>query len=151
MSIKKDTHIERPEKFNERGLAVIECPEKIPCNPCVTSCKFGAVTKEKITSLPKVDYSKCTGCTTCVSACPGLAIFVISVVGDKAYVTLPYEFLPLPKKGDVVNGLDRDGNRVCDAKVTKVLTKGRDRTATITLEVDKDLAMIVRNLRAAKQ
>jgi hypothetical protein len=40
---------------------------------------------------------------------------------------------------------------ICDAKVTKVLTKGRDRTATITLEVDKDLAMIVRNLRAAKQ
>jgi hypothetical protein len=55
------------------------------------------------------------------------------------------------QKGDVVNGLDRDGNRICDAKVTKVLTKGRDRTATITLEVDKDLAMIVRNLRAAKQ
>jgi Fe-S-cluster-containing hydrogenase components 2 len=75
----KNTHIEKPEKFNERGLAVIECPEKIPCDPCVTSCKFGAVTKEKITSLPKVDYSKCTGCTTCVSACPGLAIFVISV------------------------------------------------------------------------
>lgn len=25
------------------GLVVIECPQRIPCNPCATSCPSGAV------------------------------------------------------------------------------------------------------------
>lgn len=129
------------------GKVVIECYENIPCNPCVTSCPFGAISKQTITSLPLVDESKCTGCTICVSRCPGLAMFVIEELEDKAYITLPYEFLPLPKRGEMVKAMNREGNVVGEAKVVRVLTKGRDRTAAVTIEVPVELAGEVRNFR----
>ncbi|MDY6986339.1 MAG: 4Fe-4S binding protein [Candidatus Thermoplasmatota archaeon] len=126
---------------------VIECYENIPCNPCVTSCPFGAISKQTITSVPEVDESKCTGCTICVSRCPGLAMFVIEEVGDKAHITLPYEFLPLPERGEKVKTLNREGKVVGEAEVVRVLTKGRDRTAAVTIEVPVELAGEVRNFR----
>lgn len=36
---------------------------------CVKVCKFGALSLGE-DGLPKVDYSKCTGCGACVNACP---------------------------------------------------------------------------------
>ena len=45
------------------GLVVIECPQRIPCNPCGTSCPSGAVVPFKdINDTPAIDYEKCTGC-----------------------------------------------------------------------------------------
>ena len=45
------------------GYVVIECPKRIPCNPCYTSCPTGAVLPfEDINDTPRIDYSKCTGC-----------------------------------------------------------------------------------------
>jgi len=139
--------MQRPERFNERGLVVIECPVGIPCNPCVTSCPFNAVSKERITAMPEVDYTRCTGCTLCVSRCPGLAMFVVAEKEDKAFVTIPYEFIPLPERGEEVDALDREGRVLGRARVVRVMTRGRDRTAAITLEVPKEWAMEVRNLR----
>ena len=84
------------------GYVVIECPKRIPCNPCYTSCPTGAVLPfEDINDTPKIDYSKCTGCGICVSRCPGLACFVIDMTyaEDKAVIKLPYELLPLPERG----------------------------------------------------
>ena len=40
------------------GYAVIECPKRIPCNPCYTSCPTGAVLPfEDINDVPRIDYS----------------------------------------------------------------------------------------------
>ena len=78
------------------GYAVIECPKRIPCNPCYTSCPTGAVLPfEDINDVPRIDYAKCTGCGICVSRCPGLACFVIDMTYalDKAVVKLPYEMI----------------------------------------------------------
>ncbi|MFA6937709.1 MAG: RnfABCDGE type electron transport complex subunit B [Treponema sp.] len=36
---------------------------------CVSACSFGALAMGK-DGLPKVDYSKCTGCGICVKTCP---------------------------------------------------------------------------------
>mgnify|MGYP000787989459 CR=1 FL=1 len=52
------------------GYAVIECPKRIPCTPCYTSCPTGAVLPfEDINDVPRIDYAKCTGCGICRNIC----------------------------------------------------------------------------------
>ncbi len=139
------------ERLARAPVAVIECVENIPCNPCVTACPKGAITIEgDINDTPVVDFEKCNGCGLCLSACPGLAIFVIDVsgAGDTATVTVPYEFLPLPRVGETVTALDREGRSVCHARITRVLaTEALDRTPIISLEVPKETATTVRHFR----
>ena len=58
------------ERFAKGPVAVTECVQEIPCNPCEGACPFHAITVgEPITNCPHVDEDKCTGCCTCVSAC----------------------------------------------------------------------------------
>ena len=59
-------------------------------------------------------------------------------------ITLPYEFLQIPGVGDTVTAVDREGKSRGNAKVIKANKSGK--TAVITIEVDKDLAMEVRNI-----
>ncbi|HZW49338.1 MAG TPA: 4Fe-4S binding protein, partial [Bacillota bacterium] len=128
----------------------IECFQKIPCNPCATSCPFGAIERENdINELPVINWEKCSGCGICVANCPGLAIFVIDLSKpDQAVVKLPYEFLPLPAVDEVVTALGRDGAPLGDAKVLRVQDgKAQDRTRLVWLEVEKNIAMQVRNFR----
>lgn len=101
-----------------------------------------------INALPRIDFEKCTGCTNCVGICPGLAIFVVKIKGDSAFVTLPYEFLPSPKIGDIVDAVDREGKKRGDAKVVRVNARGK--TAVVTVQVDKSLAMDVRMIQVRK-
>lgn len=129
----------------KKGVAIIECVQEIPCNPCVAICPVNAISMNDINDLPKVDFTKCTGCRQCVGICPGLAIFVVKVKDSKALITLPYEFLPVPKVGELVTALDREGNPRGDAKVVKINKKGK--TLIITIEVNKNLAMEIRNIK----
>ena len=129
----------------KKGVVIIECIQKIPCDPCVAICSFDAISMKDINDTPKVDYNKCTGCKQCVGICPGLAIFVVKVEGDKALITLPYEFLPVPEVGDKVIALDREGKTRGHAKIIKV--NRRNKTTVVTIDVDKDLAMEVRNIK----
>ena len=129
----------------KKGVAVIECIQQIPCDPCVAVCPVDAISMKDINDIPKADYDKCTGCTRCVGICPGLAIFVVKIEDDKALITLPYEFLPVPKVGDIVTALDREGKSKGKTKVMRVKTSGK--TNVVTIEVEKELAMEVRNIR----
>jgi Fe-S-cluster-containing hydrogenase component 2 len=133
------------EKQLKRGVAIIECIQEIPCDPCVAICPVQAISMKDINDIPKIDYDKCTGCKRCVGICPGLAIFVVKLKDDKAQVTLPYEFLPIPKVGETVKALDREGKPRGNAKVIKVNSHGK--TTVITIEVKKDLAMEIRNIK----
>jgi Fe-S-cluster-containing hydrogenase component 2 len=98
-----------------------------------------------INAPPINDYEKCIGCTKCVGICPGLAIFVVKIKDGKAFVTLQYEFLPAPKVGDKVEALNRKGAKVGIGIVRRVVKQGK--TMVITVEIDEDLAMDVRNIR----
>jgi Fe-S-cluster-containing hydrogenase component 2 len=139
-----DLHLPSEDHL-KKGVAIIECVQEIPCNPCVAICPVNAISMKNINDLPKIDYNTCTGCRQCVSICPGLAIFVVKVKDDKAWITLPYEFQPIPKVGEIVTALDREGHSRGKAKVTKVNKKGK--TTVITIEVEKELAMEVRNFK----
>lgn len=132
---------------------VMECTQNIPCNPCQDACPKGCISiGENITSLPVVvPGSQCIGCGMCVAACSGQAIFLVDEdTGDGfATVTLPYEFLPLPQKGDKGKGLDRSGKEVCEAKVVEVRSaKAFDHTNLLTMKVPKEMAMTARFFRA---
>ena len=132
-------------------VAVIECIQDIPCNPCETSCPTGAITVgEDITNLPVLDEEKCIGCRSCVPICPGQAIFVVdeSLENDMASVTIPYEFLPLPQKGEVVIALDRAGKELGEAVVDSVrVSEKMDHTTLVTLVIPRQWSMEARGLK----
>jgi len=128
----------------KRGVAISECIQDIPCNPCVDACPFQAIKMKNLTDIPRIDYDTCTGCGKCVEVCPGLALFVVKVMDSRAQVTLPYEFLPVPRRGDVVHVLDRRGEVRGEGKVFRV--KKINGGALITVEVKKDLGLEVRNI-----
>ncbi len=142
------------ERLRRGACAVVECGEEIPCNPCEANCPRGAIhVGDDVTARPTLDVDECVGCGICVSRCPGLAIFVVDLSrGDGDRVTIPYEFIPLPKRGDVVQGLDREGTSVCRAEVLSVNAgSDSDRTAAVTLRVPKGLGMRVRFFRCEEQ
>lgn len=138
------------ERRAKGPYVVMECYEEIPCNPCSTSCAFHAVQMESLNKCPGVDYDACTGCGNCVSRCPGLACFVINetVGGGKIDITFPYEVLPVPQKGDIVDALGRDGAVVGKAEIVRVLSGPKlDHTNVITMRVDAGLLYDARNIR----
>jgi Fe-S-cluster-containing hydrogenase component 2 len=139
------------ERIDLGPVAVIECYEKIPCNPCETACKARAIEiGEDINSIPVLSPAKCTGCAVCLSRCPGLAIMVIDGSKSKEYleIRIPYEFLPLPEEGDMVWGLDRAGNKLSRVRVVRVQNpKAFDRTPVITLNVPRAELYTFRSIR----
>ncbi|MCL1994483.1 MAG: 4Fe-4S binding protein [Spirochaetes bacterium] len=132
-------------------VAVIECFQEIPCNPCVDACKAGAITKAAgINDLPKLDFDKCNGCGLCITQCPGLAIFVVdgSYSETHSVVRLPYEFVPVPEKGQFACALDRAGEERGWFEVVRVASGGaKNKTTVLWLSVPKELAMEVRGVK----
>jgi len=117
--------------------AILECYEDIPCNPCSTSCPFDAIEiGENINVQPKLHADLCTGCAVCVPSCPGLAIVIAQIKGDRAVFKIPYEFLPMPEKGQVWDGINRSGEVICDALIEHVaITSKTDHTAVVTASI----------------
>ncbi len=140
------------EVVREKRVAVIECVQEIPCNPCSAICKVGAILKEGLCKPPRVDWEKCVGCRMCVAICPGLAIFCIQIKDGKGYVTMPYEMLPKPNKGDKAVLLSRAGEELGEGEVVEVfkMIKG-DPAYVITVEAPRpELVYEVRAVRIAK-
>ena len=139
------------ERINQGPVAVIECYEKIPCNPCYKSCKFEAISDlTDINDIPVVNIEKCTGCGVCVYNCPGLAIMIIDGSKSDDYVVfrIPYEFLPLPEENQTVQGLNRKGEYICDVKIIKVQNaKAMDRTPVVHAMVDRKHMYEFRNIK----
>lgn len=139
------------ERMRKGPVAIIECFQEIPCNPCTEACKQGAILPMKdINDLPEMEFDKCNGCGVCISRCPGLAIFIVdrSYSPTEAIVRIPYEYVPLPEPGEKVVCLNRAGEEVGCFEVKKVQSGGKkNMTYTIWLIVPQELCMEVRNIR----
>ena len=138
-------------RFLKGAVAIAECFQKIPCNPCTKACVKKAIHIEPdINETPKIDFDVCNGCGACMLKCPGLAIFIV----DKTYsptealVKLPFEFLPLPKKGELACGLNRSGEALGWFPVVQLIQGGaNNKTNIVRLAVPKELAMDVRAIK----
>ena len=139
------------KRFIAGPVAVIECIQEIPCNPCESACRFNAILVGKpITNLPRLVEEKCRGCGECIPACPGLAIFLVNenYSPTEAAVSIPYEYLPLPETGSIVYAMDRCGEDVCSARVIKVSNPRKNNgTAVVTIAVPRKLSNKVRSFR----
>ena len=142
------------QRLAKGAVAVIECFQKIPCNPCASACPRGAIKPfEDINDLPEIDHERCNGCAICVANCPGLAISVVDMTYGEttALVKIPYEYLPLPEVGETVAALNRAGEQIGEAIVKQVQRPAAfDRTAVVHLEVPRALAHDVRNIRVGR-
>lgn len=132
---------------------VMECSQNIPCNPCQDACpKHCIKIGSHITSLPAVDESAvCVGCGMCVASCSGQAIFLVQEDYEPGFaaVTLPYEFLPLPKAGEKGYGLSRSGEKICEAEVLSAKSlPAFDHTNLLTIKVPADMVMKARFYKA---
>lgn len=141
-------------KLTKNLKASIHCIEPIPCNPCETACPFGAITIGKdITNLPMVDADKCKGCAICLAKCPGLAIRLIDkdYSKEESIVAFPYEYLPIPEKGENVSATNILGQVVGKGIVYKVQKPLKeDPTRIIYLIVGKDIADKVHSIKKIK-
>lgn len=128
--------------LKNRYIARINCLQPIPCNPCETSCPFGAIyIGEDITNRPIMDINKCKGCGLCVAACPGIAITMAMITGEKQdFVAIPYEYDPLPIIGDRVELVDTNGELLGKGLVEKLRRPDKnDPTTLIYVAVDKSI------------
>ena len=134
----------------KKGLvAVIECSQNIPCDPCRDACSRGCIRiGSKITELPSIEEDvQCTGCGMCVANCPGQAIFLVDETysESEALVSIPYEFDPLPAGGTKGTALDRSGKPLGTAEVVSARkAKVMDSTAVLTMKVPLEWSMKAR-------
>jgi bacterioferritin-associated ferredoxin len=61
-------------------------------------------------------------------------------------VSIPYELLPLPEKGETVYGLNRNGKWICYAEVHATRTT-KKKVSMVTLKVPREYAMDVRSFK----
>lgn len=140
-----------PERRAKGPVVMVECFQRIPCDPCHYGCRFGAIKEfDDINDIPSVDWDKCTGCGLCVAACPGLAVFVIdeTVSETECLIAMPFEFSPLPAKGSSIRLLDRFGIDLGPGSVERVIAgKKPEGTPVVWVRGHKEYSLVARNFR----
>ena len=144
------------------ALPIIDCLEDIPCTPCRDVCPTGAITMKTMIDRPELNWDACTGCTLCAQACPGLAISLVNYnfgrkslkrpgYEDYSLVMIPYELLPIPKKGDRVRVLDRAGKLLGEAEVFSVTRSAKFGTVLVNVLVPQSIAFEVKHVEVKAQ
>jgi len=149
--IEKELKFPSRERIKQKPVAVIECSQEIPCNPCVDACPVNAIKiKGNINNSPEVDFEKCTGCSICLGICPGLAIFLVYISKGKGYLTIPYELIP-PEEGETVELISRNSEIVGKGIIKKVKKlEKHNKTILITIEMKEEFLRNVRGFRRLK-
>ena len=127
----------QPHSLKSGAVAVVECAQEIPCNPCSEFCPRGAIrVGDNINSCPSIDWALCNGCGLCLGHCPGLAIFLLDNRGEYPRISLAWEMMP-PELGCAVRLLDRSGRDVGLGKVVACRQlRQHDRCSLVTLELE---------------
>ncbi len=115
----EDPYIPEPVRMNEKGFVLIDCIYGFACNPCAFSCPNGAITKSSTSTVPAIDFEKCTGCMDCVYQCPGLAIFGYNLKKDWLFLPIEYH---VEEKSECFL-VDNNGKKLGEGIVEKVLKK----------------------------
>ena len=152
--LKKSAGLPSEKRMKEGAVAVIECVQEIPCDVCGYICPHKAIRIRSIKDLPELIEEKCVGCGLCIPFCPGLAIFQIDTTFSEreALVCFPYEFIPLPKVGSIIEATDRLGKSITKGRVIKVtLNTEFDKTAIISISVPKKFSNVVRGIKILKE
>ena len=139
------------ERMEKGPVAIIECVQGIPCNPCEVACPKNAITVgERITNLPALDGKKCIGCGLCIAQCPGLAIFVVDKNYSETETTgeFPFEYQNLPVVGDEVEAVSRFGKTVCKGKVLQIRNlPSFNHTTLVKIAIPKEYVDEVRSMK----
>ena len=111
------------ERMMSKGFVQIDCLYGFACNPCAFACKYGAIVKSSTSTVPRIDFDKCTGCMRCVYQCPGLAIFGYEL--NKNWLFLPIEYKA--EEGSQVFLVNNNGEKVGEGIIEKI-TKNSNKT-----------------------
>ena len=107
------------ERMRQGRVAVIECVQEIPCNPCSFSCKFNAIT-----------------------------IIDKSYSDKEVVIDFPFEYLPLPQEHQVVDAVNRYGEVVCKGIIKKVKqVKAYAGTTVVSMIIPIEFADEVRSMK----
>ncbi len=107
------------ERMWSKGFVQIDCLYGFACNPCAFACKYGAIVKTSTSTVPAIDFEKCTGCMNCVYQCPGLAIFGYQL--NKNWLFLPIEYKA--DEGAEVFLVNNNGEVVGEGVIEKITKK----------------------------
>ena len=118
-----------PSRRKEKPFVLIDCLYGFACNPCAFACPHGAITKTSTSTVPRIDFDRCTGCMKCVSQCPGLAIFGYDLKRKRLFLPVEYEV----EDGSDVFLIDNNGSVLGEGIVRKVL-KNSNKTNVARVE-----------------
>lgn len=107
------------ERKHEKPFVIIDCLHSFACNPCAFACPFGAITKSSTSTVPHIDYEKCTGCMQCVYQCPGLAIFGYDLKKNRIFLPVEYH----AEDGQQVFLVNNNGEKLGEGYIEKVMKK----------------------------
>jgi glycine/D-amino acid oxidase-like deaminating enzyme/Fe-S-cluster-containing hydrogenase component 2/bacterioferritin-associated ferredoxin len=107
------------DRLLARPFVLIDCLYGFACNPCEFACPHGAITKTSTSTVPQIDFDKCTGCMECVYQCPGLAIFGYNPKKDWLFLPIEYEAAEQAE----VWLVDNNGEKLGEGMIEKILRK----------------------------
>jgi glycine/D-amino acid oxidase-like deaminating enzyme/Fe-S-cluster-containing hydrogenase component 2/bacterioferritin-associated ferredoxin len=114
-----EQYMPSPERMTDRPFVLIDCLYGFACNPCQFACPHGAIVKTSSSTVPQIDFDKCTGCMQCVYQCPGLAIFGYNIRKDWLFLPIEYH----ADEGAEVFLVDNDGKILGTGLIEKILKK----------------------------